>query len=910
MASIRGVTDMPHLDDLEQHLTRFRLDEFRPGQREVIETILSGRDCLCIMPTGGGKSLCYQLPAVASEGVALVVSPLIALMKDQVDSLQALGIKAGCVNSAMSMDERDDQLDALAAGEFDLMYIAPERMRNSRFLRAVESTTVSLLAVDEAHCISEWGHDFRPDYARLGELRQRIGSPPTIALTATATDAVRKDVVKQLALDDPAVFVRGFARPNLKFEVATVQGNRDKEARLLDVLNRTPGSGIIYAATRKACEELVELLGEQCPQRRIGLYHGGLAPEDRRQMQDDFMSSRLDTIVATNAFGMGIDKSDLRFVVHYHLPGTLEAYYQEAGRAGRDGLPSYCLMLFSYADRYVQEFFIENAHPSRELLRNVYDFLRGRKEDPIELTQQEVREQLPGASGNEGIAAAEQVLEKYGVLRRLDAFQNRASVWIDSDLPTLIDLVPREARNQRHVLRAVERIVGDRRHERVTFPLTKLLGLAEMDREPVARALRELSRLEVFDYVPPFRGRAIHMLKRETPFHELAIDFEELDRKKAYEFGKLDRVFGYARTERCRQLEILRYFGDSGGEPCGVCDNCAGAKSKSQMRGVQLDQAVLSQPVRMALSGVARGKGRFGKQIIAQMLAGSRSSKMARFGLTKLSTFGLLSMLKQTEIVTLLDELLRVGLVEQTDINRFRPVIVLTPRGNEVMRGNETVPDSLILTPEIGRKLGGRAVTPVAVDSAVAADSAVDSEDSLSHDDLELVELLRRWRREVGEASGQPVFMILHNKTMERIAHQRPMTAAALKEVKGVHPTFVSRHGEQVLAIIADHVATCADAAETDMPESDDPVESVTEVVHERRKSGDADEPLLGEDDWGEEGGSPATTEAGELTFVPDPDGATDEGDADGEPGHGASQGPPAVEAPSIRTTSQGQPAM
>jgi ATP-dependent DNA helicase RecQ len=390
---------------LESHLARFKLASFRPGQREVIEAILAGQNCLCIMPTGGGKSLCYQLPGVARDGMTLVVSPLIALMKDQVDSLAALGIAATFINSSLAQSEALSRINAMADGHFDLVYIAPERLRSSLFLEKLRETKVQLLAVDEAHCISEWGHDFRPDYARLGRLRERLNNPQTIALTATATPDVRTDIVAQLRLQDPKIFITGFSRPNLHFEVAQSFSDLDRDRKLVEFLRETPGAGIIYSATRKGCEQLVPQVAAAAG-RKVDLYNAGLEPDARRRVQDNFMAGKTPIIVATNAFGMGIDKPDLRFVVHYNIPGTLEAYYQEAGRAGRDGQPSKCLLLYSQRDRRIQEYFIESAYPEPQVVQEVYDFLRRIPDDPIELTLDEIRERLNLSIRSEGVGAA------------------------------------------------------------------------------------------------------------------------------------------------------------------------------------------------------------------------------------------------------------------------------------------------------------------------------------------------------------------------------------------------------------------------------------------------------------------------------------------------------------------------
>lgn len=343
---------------LEQELQKyFNFSQFRSGQKEVVESIMAGQDVVALMPTGGGKSLCFQLPAILGDGVSVVISPLIALMQDQVDALNARGIAATFINSSLTPEESSARLRALARGETKIVYVAPERFANRQFAALFAQLDIYLLAVDEAHCVSQWGHDFRPDYLAVREYIALLPKRPIVAaFTATATPEVKDDIIERLALKEPAVFVRGFDRPNLKFFVRAGLKKQERLVEALRIAQSIPGSGIIYAITRKETEQLAKFLKENGI--KAAAYHAGMPGDKRSKIQSEFMENRFKVIVATIAFGMGVDKADIRFVIHVGMPSSPEGYYQEAGRAGRDGEKAFCILLHSKSDASLHNFFI------------------------------------------------------------------------------------------------------------------------------------------------------------------------------------------------------------------------------------------------------------------------------------------------------------------------------------------------------------------------------------------------------------------------------------------------------------------------------------------------------------------------------------------------------------------------
>jgi ATP-dependent DNA helicase RecQ len=352
----------------------FGVERLRAGQQDVIDSVLDGKDTLAIMPTGSGKSLCYQIPAKILPGTTIVVSPLISLMKDQLEKLQEMGIHATQVNSSLSADEEHDALDGIRTRRHEIVFCTPERLAHAEFLAVLKDVDISLVVIDEAHCISQWGHDFRPAYLEMAASIDALGRPPVLALTATATDDVIEDIGKQLGRPKLNVINTGIYRPNLHYSVVQVTNPREKVGAALRIVRDSNGFGIIYAATVKAAEEMHQALLEAGESTTI--YHGKLAARERKENQDLFMEGHRRIMVATNAFGMGIDKSDTRFVVHLQVPANLEAYYQESGRAGRDGGDAWCTLLFLQDDKRVQQFFLVKHYPAADELKAVYEAVR------------------------------------------------------------------------------------------------------------------------------------------------------------------------------------------------------------------------------------------------------------------------------------------------------------------------------------------------------------------------------------------------------------------------------------------------------------------------------------------------------------------------------------------------------
>ncbi len=579
---------MPSLEDARRALKKhWGYDDFRPGQDEAIRSVLEGRETMVLFPTGGGKSLCYQVPALLFEGLTVVISPLVALMQDQVDQLRSRDIRATFINSTLPGYEVEQRLVNARNGMYKLLYIAPERLASERWKAELPNLNIELIAVDEAHCISEWGHDFRPSYRSIRkELETLPDKVRWMALTATATPEVKADLLKSLQFGDAEVITGGFSRPNLHWWVNETVKKREI---LVKAVSRgvKRGSGIIYSNRRRECEELADLFTAKGIESRA--YHAGLDSADREKVQTGWIRGDFPLVVATNAFGMGIDKPDCRFVVHQSMPFTLEAYYQEAGRAGRDGAVSYPILIYKNTDTANLKSRLLRSYPQYETLCKVYDGLC----DELNLavgSEHEVPESInyDAVAKRTGVKPAEvkvamQVLQRNEVLELTEYYRHQTGIHFIADRDIIENVIRRSDQRKADFLETLLRQYGPPAfagfHDIDTGYILERLNVNQNSLRKALNVFSDHDKLLIYREIGDKPLVRISLPRMRTL---------QIDKKKVFHYRdillkKLEYMEGYAVTKGCREVYLRNYFGETDAKPCGNCDNCRSSKNKEEI---------------------------------------------------------------------------------------------------------------------------------------------------------------------------------------------------------------------------------------------------------------------------------------------------------------------------------------
>ena len=571
-------------------------DEFRPMQAEIIDSVMAGHDTLGLLPTGGGKSLTFQVPAMMLPGITLVITPLISLMKDQVDNLAVRGIRAVYFHSGLTPREKDLALTHCRLGKAKIAYVSPERLQSERFIAELRTLSLSLIVVDEAHCISQWGYDFRPSYLRIASLRRLVGdNVPVLALTASATPEVTADIMRHLSFSEPRVYARSFTRQNLSY---IVRYTDNKEPMLLRILTATSGCSIVYVRSRKRTVELAGML------RGAGIsaeaYHAGLTPEDKEERQDRWKNDRVRVMVATNAFGMGIDKPDVRLVVHFDLPSSLEEYYQEAGRGGRDGRESLAVIIASRYDKSLLTRRIGESFPPKDFIARVYEMAGNFVNVPVGEGYGMVYEfnfsrfcdtfDLPPVAARNALM----ILTRAGYVEYIDETTSRSRLMVLMRRDELYDL--RLDRDEEEVLQCILRRYTGVFTDYVYISEVTIAETLRMSSEQVYQALLTLGRLHVIHYIPrsttPY---LVYTTSREEPrYLIIPTDVYERQRERMEQRVAAIRSFTFD-TDRCRANTLLRYFGEDPAEPCGKCDVCRASRQRDAGQGARLSDSIIYQ---------------------------------------------------------------------------------------------------------------------------------------------------------------------------------------------------------------------------------------------------------------------------------------------------------------------------
>ena len=744
----------------------FGYKEFRPGQLEIIEEIIRGKSVLTILPTGAGKSICYQIPSLISDNYSIVVSPLIALMKDQVDSLNKVSEIAAFINSTQNFIETEKVLNDIAYGKIKLVYVAPERLENTEFALRLKNLNPQYLFIDEAHCISEWGHNFRPSYTKLKNFIEFTGIKKISAFTATATPEVVKDILKQLGLKNAKLIIKGFERDNLFVSAEII---KKKKERCLELIHRHKSPAIIYTSSRKKAEELSEFL--QINKINCQYYHAGLSPITRKKIQEDFIEDRVPVIIATNAFGMGIDKRDIRLVIHFNMPGTIENYYQEIGRAGRDGKNSFAYLLYDDSDVQIHNYFISNSYPTKELIKNIYNAICdsaqiaiGNKSDKeITINIEYIKLYIKQDISNALLYSAFKYLEDAGYLRVNSVYKSTNKIKILFEQNRLKRFIKKTSNElmKGMLLYLIKRIGNEIFTKQSAINFDELQRETGFTKEEVNDTLTTLEYLGIIEYNKANGKETISLTQARITSDELKLNYKLINELYISSKQKLDKMVDFVYTQDCRFRYILKYFGEDADHYfCSKCDNCLKENHISDVSYNYLKENILDL--------LSKASNPTSEKEIIDILTGKNIDE----NFASIKNYSSLNKQNKTDVIRSLRMLENDGLIEQ----------------------QKTENKKLYFLPE-----------------KFSSDKNISLGDEKREFDfeknLELFHLLRAIREKAAKKFLQSSHIICPDSLLSIIAQEKPKTKSALSSIKGFNERMFNKIGNDFLEVINSYSA-------------------------------------------------------------------------------------------------------